>query len=126
RSAEIAVSLCWLAPEYTLLRTPTRARQPGNPAVSGARIRVQEGCYRPNASFVTHKGESLRGKSHDRQTSGPPLSRCSRRTARTAPESQPSWIDCVFRSPRTVLPSKSAQQRETRPSQSTVKVSQGR
>lgn len=31
-------------------------------------------------SLVTQRGESLRGRSHARQTSGPPLSRCSRRT----------------------------------------------
>ena len=33
-------------------------------------------------SLVTQSGESFFGRSHERQTSGPPLSRCSRRTAR--------------------------------------------
>ena len=65
---------------------------------------------------VTQSGESFRGRSHERQISGPPLSRCRRRARRYGSAFQTSWIVEVLRSPSTVRPSKSAQQRDTRPS----------
>jgi hypothetical protein len=57
--------------------------------------------------------------------SGPPLSRCSRRTFRYGSAFQTSLIVDVVRFPRLTRPSKSAQQSDTRPSQRTVNVSHG-
>ena len=42
---------------------------------------------------MIQSGESLRGRSHARQMSGPPLSRCRRRASRYGSAFQISWID---------------------------------
>src|SRR5579871_448379 len=91
--AEIVFVLIVLTPKD--LRDASRSWFPAEPvylsirpcrfncdARAGATVGSDQSRTNRHINRVTQSGESFFGKSHERQISGPPLSRCCRRTAR--------------------------------------------